>query len=148
MQTITKMVGIGYNVDQICLMAGAINNYSLARSRDYKTAVKSSTRVAVLSSNEDKVLKYLYPAGNLLQYFPYFSRDAIGRALGYTGPVPWNKNNPIPPNVFHQPIADTFNCNHSDYLPPSGNQQLNFCQNAATKFASEVINANPKPSYP
>ena len=75
-----------YPINQVCLLAAAVDDYCLSMPKKYKTAAEKAQRVVVLSSVEDKVLKFIYPVGDLLQAFIFFWRESFGFALGYAGP--------------------------------------------------------------
>lgn len=77
----------GPKVGRICLMAPAIDNDSLGRSGTscYRDATVAADRLAVLASEEDQVLRFAYPLGDLAQTLLYGER--WGRALGRTGPT-------------------------------------------------------------
>jgi esterase/lipase superfamily enzyme len=83
MEALKRLLGKNYPLSQVCLMAPAVVDYSLARSKDYRETTTSCERVTVLSSKHDIVLKYAFPAGNFLGVFPLFSNSTIGLALGY-----------------------------------------------------------------
>ncbi|MBI3776429.1 MAG: alpha/beta fold hydrolase [Gammaproteobacteria bacterium] len=77
----------GPALDRICLMAPAIDNDCLGRvgKTCYKDATLAADRIAVLASEEDLVLRFAYPLGDLTQTIFYGER--WGRALGRTGPA-------------------------------------------------------------
>ncbi len=74
-------------LDRICLMAPAIDNDSLGRSGKtcYQEATLAAKKIAVLASEEDAVLHFAYPLGDLVQTILYGER--WGSALGRSGPV-------------------------------------------------------------
>lgn len=133
----------GYRADQVCLMAAAVDDYSLSRLEDYRTAVNSSRRVAVLSSRQDFVLRYGYPAGDLLQSFVFWRRDDFGRALGYHGPKTVGTDQ-IPRHVYHWQISDRRNAGHSDYVP---NNPPNRNQQSAADFCDQALSGVNRPIY-
>lgn len=81
-----RLRGKGPSLDRICLMAPAIDNDSLGKIgvTCFKDATLAADRIAVLASEEDLVLHYAYPLGDLLQTILFSER--WGRALGRTGP--------------------------------------------------------------
>lgn len=102
-------------LDRICLMAPAIDNDSLGRLgvTCYQEATLAADRIAVLASEEDLVLHFAYPLGDLLQTVLYGER--WGSALGRSGPV---ENEPrivsrIEPVPRARPARDI---DHGDYL--------------------------------
>lgn len=105
----------GLNLDRICLMAPAIDNDSLGRmcATCYRDATLASDRIAVLASEEDLVLRFAYPLGDLAQTILFGER--WGRALGRSGPV---ENDPgvvakLEPVPKADPVRDI---DHGDYL--------------------------------
>lgn len=143
METVNRLIGDRYSIRQVCLMAAAIDDFSLANPEDYRLAVATADRVAVLASREDLVLKLAYPIGDFLQAFFFFWKDDVGLALGYHGPKPSNDNS-IPEQVYHLQIPDGKKSGHGDYLPsdpPSANQR------SAANFADEVLLRLVKPGY-
>jgi esterase/lipase superfamily enzyme len=81
-----KRLRAGYTVGEVCLMAAAVDDTSVAHPGDYLRAVGRARRVAVLASRRDRVLSLAYPAGDLLQSFIFFRTDRAGLALGFLGP--------------------------------------------------------------
>jgi pimeloyl-ACP methyl ester carboxylesterase len=73
---------------RVCLMAAAVDNDCLGRtgSTSYRDATLAAEQLAVLASEEDRVLGLAYPLGDLLQTVLYFG-DRWGTALGLTGVV-------------------------------------------------------------
>jgi hypothetical protein len=137
MQTVQQLKTLGVPVDQVCLMAAAIDNNSLA-SADYRGAAEYASRVAVLYSPCDTVLKFAYPAGNLLSAFLHWTATSDA-ALGFTGPKATSgPNGGIPADVQATGIPNTDNVAHSDYIPnasgPPSNKQL-----AAARYANLVL---------
>jgi esterase/lipase superfamily enzyme len=138
MQTVQQLKTLGVPVDQVCLMAGAIDNNSLAGASLYRGATEYAERVAVLYSPSDTVLKFAYPAGNVLSAFMHWSATSDA-ALGFTGPkAASGADGDIPPVVAATAIALTAGVKHSDYIPnasgPASDKQL-----AAARFANLVL---------
>jgi hypothetical protein len=126
-------------------MAAAIDNDSLAASTEYRNATTYATRVAVLHSSCDKVLRFAYPAGNLLQAFLHFTATSDA-ALGLNGPRPHSTPyQDVPANVYVDKIPDQRKVDHGDYLPgidPVPNSK----QRSAASFANDII-ARKSPEY-
>lgn len=102
-------------LDRICLMAPAIDNDSLGRQgvTCYQDATLSSDRIAVLASEEDLVLHFAYPLGDLAQSILYGER--WGCALGRTGPVESEAR--ITSRIESVPKANRArDVDHGDYL--------------------------------
>lgn len=131
-----------YPVKQICLMAGAIDDFSLSEPDDFRAAAERADRVAVLSSVEDEVLGLIYPLGDLIQAFIFFWKESAGMALGYRGPIAvksWfgGETHSIPGNVHPEPILENFGIDHGDYLPPDKKNRDEW--SAAAAFADAVV---------
>jgi len=143
METVSRLSGDRYPIRQICLMAPAIDDSSVANPEKYRLAVATADRVAVLASRKDLVLTLAYPLGDFLQAFIFFWKDEVGLALGYHGPKPSGENI-IPAQVYHVQIPDGKDSGHGDYVPsepPSPNQR------SAADFANEVIQGADRPQY-
>ncbi len=133
----------GYAADQVCMMAAAVDDYSVAIPTGYRFAVDRSRRIAVLASRNDSVLRYAYPAGDLLQAFVFWRSDEYGQALGYHGPRA-RGSYAVPRQVFHSQISDWRNAGHSDYVPtnpPTRNQE------SAADFCDQVLAGVQLPIY-
>lgn len=102
-------------IDRICLMAPAIDNDSLGRAGAtcYVDATLAADRIAVLASEEDLVLRFAYPLGDLAQTI--LSGERWGRALGRTGPNEHAVN--VLARLEPVPKADPArDIDHGDYL--------------------------------
>jgi len=143
METVERLIGRDYQIRQICLMAAAIDDYSLSDPEEYRIGVSLAERVAVLASKRDRVLKYAYPVGDLLQAFVFFWKDESGLALGYHGPKPIEGHS-LPKQVYPVQIPDERKTDHGDYLPnhpPTPNQL------SSARFANEVLQGAMAPKY-
>lgn len=145
MGALSRLRDKGYSAEQVCLMAAAIDDFSLASPDDYRLAVEGVGRVAVLSSVEDEVLRYAYPVADILQSFFFFWRESFGLALGYHGPRPADDGaSPVPSNVLDEAAPEHRNSDHGDYIPaPVPNPE----QLSAARFADEVLAGQPNPRY-
>lgn len=143
LETVNHISRYGFYADQVCMMAAAVDDYSVAIPGDYKLAVDKSRRVAVLASRRDSVLKYAYPAGDLFQSFVFWRDDDFGQALGYHGPRSRNGYD-VPRNVFHSQISDSRNAGHSDYIPTSSPTRN---QRSAADFCDQVLSGKQFPFY-
>jgi pimeloyl-ACP methyl ester carboxylesterase len=139
-----KRLGDGYAIRQVCLMAPAIDDSSLADPEVYASSAESAQRVAVLASRKDSVLQLAYPIGDLLSGVflflegqrrigarvrgtkaggePFYSRRCLSRANSR-----WAK---FRSRGLHP--AET----------PSPNQL------SASEFAQEVLQGTAVPRYP
>jgi Alpha/beta hydrolase of unknown function (DUF900) len=125
-------------VAQVCLMAAAVDNDSLAGAVDYFNAAQYATRLGVLYSPSDRVLRDAYPLGNLLSAFIHWTATTDA-ALGYTGPrasasPPGN----VPADVQGVGIAAADGVDHGDYLP-SATGAFSAAQLAAARFANATL---------
>ncbi len=143
MGAISGLLEHGIHIDQVCLMAPAIDGDSLADSAAYRDATMYSKRVGVLHSRKDRVLSLAYPLGDLLQAFLFF-RDSPGLALGFNGPK--EHDLPVPDNVIDVSLGHR-NVRHGDYLPPAGGGRLNENQKSAAGYACDVLTGVSNPKY-
>jgi hypothetical protein len=135
METLSRLDGRPYPISDVCLMAAAIDDFGLAHPKVYRDATATCRRLAVLASRRDKVLRFAYPAGDLLQAFIFFSKDQSGLALGYHGPRPHLKS-PVGANVLHEQIPERRNASHGDYVPaPAPNAE----QLSAAAYANAAL---------
>lgn len=148
METISHLLDSDYPVNQVCLMAAAVDDYSLACPDEYLSVAQLCERIAVLSSKRDNVLKYAYPTGDFIQKLFFFHKEHVGFALGYKGPKQCKDHNdsnyPVPNNILHIPIPDNRDADHDDYIPDENptKEQL-----SAAKFADEVVGGEGEVSY-
>ncbi len=149
-----------YPVNQVCLLAGAVDDYSLSMPEAYKAAVERAERIVVLSSVEDNVLKLIYPLGDLVQSFIFFWKETFGLALGYHGPKKYTsvadyfaeedeiKVWPVPGNVTTVAIDEKYEVDHGDYLPSADAEpEQKRKQKAAASFVNIVIGGEESVRY-
>lgn len=137
METVRQLWIKNIPVDQVCLMAAAIDNDSLAKS-PYLPGTEFAARVGVLYSPSDQVLRFAYPAGNLLSAFLHFTATTDA-ALGYTGPrAASSPPGPVPEDVSVAGIPRDLHVDHGDYLP-GDNGLLNVHQQAAARFVNSML---------
>jgi Alpha/beta hydrolase of unknown function (DUF900) len=145
METVKQLYIMGAQVPQVCLMAGAIDDDSLAATADYRAAAQFAGRTAVLYSPSDMVLKAAYPAGNLLSAFLNWT-PTTDAALGYVGPRTAPPDGTVPSTVVATGIPAAAAVNHGDYLPnaagPPSPKQLK-----AAAFANSVLAGSPQLIY-
>lgn len=136
----------GWRIEQVCLMAAAVNDFSLSAPSDYRVVSESVGNLAVLASRKDYVLKLAYPVGNFLESFLFFDHD-IGKALGYHGPKADKPSGElVPERVYGLVVPNSLDVDHGDYLP-SWNSAPSRTQLAAAAFAREVLSGEAKPTY-
>ena len=143
MEVIKALRPSDYPIREVCLMAAALDDFSLAHPKNYLGAVPKTRRVAVLASRRDMVLRLAYPAGDVLQAFMHFRVDRAGLALGMHGPKPSGAH-PIPREVYHEQIPDARGSGHGDYFPRDPISQN---QTSALAFARDVLQGVPAPRY-
>ena len=143
LETVKRLAPHRYRIGQVCLLAPAVDDFSLANPRQYRGMVGRADRMAVLASDKDLVLKLAYPAGDLLQRFIFFWKEQTGVALGYHGPRPKGAY-AVPIQVFHTQIPDWRNAGHGDYLPGTQPTQE---QNSTIQFTRQVLGRAPHPVY-
>lgn len=149
MEAIKTLNRSRYPIRQVSLVAAAIDDFSLARPRDYSAAVAKADRVAVLASRKDRVLKIAYPAGDALQAFIFFRRDSIGLALGSHGPRP-SESDPVPALVYHEQIPDGRESDHEHYFPGDPARQraeVTRNQASAVRFCADTLLGALQPKY-
>lgn len=129
-----------FRIDQLSLLAPAVDDDCLSRDGRYYEKVSQRTqRVVALSSIYDRVLRFAYPVGDLLQAFMYFWKDEPGKPMGLHGPQPQSRQ---PPNVVSEAThpqpepVESRRVDHGDYLPEA---HPNAKQLAAVKFSDDVI---------
>ncbi|HLF29439.1 MAG TPA: alpha/beta hydrolase [Xanthomonadales bacterium] len=144
LETISRLNGTNRTVPQVCLMAAAVDDDCLSDPAVYLQTGNKIGRLASLSSKKDYVLRFTYPAGDLLQAF-LFADDASGLALGYHGARKHQKSKTlVPDNLFDARIPKARKAGHGDYLPDS---QPNNEQQSAARFADQVIDGVGTPAY-
>ncbi len=144
LETVKRLAPGTYRVGQICLLAPAVDDFSVANPAQYRNEAGRAERAAVLASRADLVLKLAYPAGDLLQRFIFFRKEQAGLALGYHGPRPKDAN-AVPVQVHHRQIPDNREAGHGDYLPavmPTPEQD------STIHFTNQVLGGEPRPMYP
>jgi hypothetical protein len=134
-------------VAQVCVMAAAVDNDSLACAAEYFNAAQYASRVAVLFSPSDHVLREAYPLGNLVSAFLHWT-STTDAALGYTGPrASTSAPGTLPPEVGGTGIPLSAGVDHGDYLP-TADGAFNAKQLAAARFANAVIAGVGPLTYP
>ena len=98
-------------IRRACITAGAVNANCLAE--EYALAAANCDSIITLSSMQDKVLEFAYPAGDLLADVLYPDHPPFESALGRHGPTP-----PFASFIRAYEIADSPPYDHGDYLPP------------------------------
>ena len=116
-QQLAESSGSGVpRLEAICLMAPAIDNDCLGRdgATCYRLGTLATDRLAVLASEQDRVLQLAYPLGDLSQTL-LFAGERWGRALGRTGPV--ERRPDVVARIERIPLADPAQgIDHGDYL--------------------------------
>jgi hypothetical protein len=138
LSTLMRLDRSRYQVRALCPMAPAVDDFSLAAPELYRAAAERAETVAVLASRSDTVLKYAYPAGDLLQNFLFFWKEAVGLALGYHGARPVSGQQ-VPDGVFTEQIPDAMGVGHGDYL---WNDAPNPKQQRGVAFVDAILQGN------
>lgn len=123
-------------VDQIVLLAGAVDDDVLARKDRYARGVQNATRLVNVASTADNVLRYAFPAGDW--FAGLFSSGYTRTALGRRGP----STSPKPPNQVRPFQVGSLDVGHGDYL--GGNNPLRM---RASAFAARVIDRHEPLHY-
>ena len=105
-----------YQVNRVCLMAAAIDDTSLSVSSVYRGAATNCREVVVMSSEEDGVLKWAYPTGDLLQAFFFPGDDSFGFALGLKGTRDTLASGPLPTSVRDVKLPVRREVGHGHYI--------------------------------
>jgi hypothetical protein len=134
-------------VGQVCLTAPAIDSDSLTHPAKYIAAVASLSRVAVLSSKRDRVLKWAYPLGDLLESFLFASADGAHSALGRKGP---KKDSTAPPaiwqRIYSTRIPKKVRARHADYFP--GQSDISGKHQSTAEYVCQTVLGDLAPDYP
>lgn len=144
METVRQLWIKGIAVDQVCLMAAAIDNDSLSVMTEYGAAARYAARVGVLYSSADKVLRGAYPIGNLLSAFLHWSATSDA-ALGLTGPQSSSPNT-LPTDVQGVGIPKNDGVDHGDYLPDTAGS-MNNKQQAAVRLVNGMLAGSVSLTY-
>ena len=141
--TINQLDRKKFGIREVCVMAPAIDDWSVSDPGTYRTAADYSNRISVLGSRQDNVLKWAYPVGDFIQSLLFFWKDAPGGALGRYGAKPY-RDQPVPDDVVSTIIADALKVDHGDYLfsPTPDPRQLR-----AARFADAVLAGDDTPPY-
>ena len=104
--------GLNAKPRQVILMAGAIENDCLAK--EYADAAAKASKIYVIASRSDEVLKWAFPAGNLVGEIVMHGHPYDRTALGRDGP-----DRPLPSamDIGSCQIPDGWQYGHGDYLP-------------------------------
>ena len=137
-------------LDRICLMAAAIDSDSLGKDEptSYRDVAEKADRIAVLASQEDRVLQVAYRLGDSVQSWWPFSAERSVRPLGRYGPEGG------PPEVLaklESRMADPRqDIGHSDYLPvyPIPSSPENQTRAESEQFVFEFLSRRPNPDWP
>jgi hypothetical protein len=148
-----------FRIDQVCMMAAAIDDDSLSDPDQYRLAATSAKRVAILASEQDNVLKYAYRPGQ----HPVMGAMTLGagllltgKALGRSGPQSHSEkmfwSHSIPNTVYHEQISDDRDVGHGDYLDSDTPRARKGSSrraktDAAADFADQVLRGNSHPMY-
>lgn len=159
LRTILELDGRGatHSIGEVCLTAPAVDDDCLHDPDEFRDVTSIARRVSVLASRKDRVLKLVYPAGDLLQAFIFFDEQDFGLALGLRGPKRLG-HAPLPPSVdpLHRQIPKVRKSRHSHYFPPfptdptPGSKELRQKANiqSAIDFIHAALSGSADPHYP
>lgn len=150
MRTIEHLAAAGQSrrIDQVCLLAAAIDRTSLTAPgpKAFAAVTLQATRVTVLSSVSDRVLRFAYPAGDLLQGWVYAETDEPGLALGFKGPRHRREADPAARARVHgEPIPEAAGVDHGDYLP--GKPPASAKEERVAAFVAAALTGQPAPHF-
>ena len=104
-----------FTLKTLTVMAGAIDDTCLVG--EYQTAAKQMSKISVLASNCDDVLKWAFPAGNLASGIVTRGDPYWHGALGRYGPNPANQ----PTNLWQTPnLPESWDFGHHSYINCEG----------------------------
>lgn len=133
-ETVKQLLGSAVRVGTVVTMAAAVDGSSPSESRRYRAAVASVDRVLVLRSEDDRVLRWAFPVGDLVASLFYGGSTCA--ALGFRGPAP-SVEGGAPGNID---VARHRGADHSDYLPPPTGSPTPL-QSAAVKLVADYLRA-------
>jgi hypothetical protein len=128
---------------EICLTAPAVDDTCLNAQEVYFDVAQAARRTTVLASASDTVLRWAYPAGDLVQSWLFRWKDKAGRALGRRGPRN-TAGRLTSAKVRHEQIPDAARVDHGDYIT-SGPPTPSHRRTAA--FATSVVVGDPAPTW-
>lgn len=115
-------------VDQIVLLAGAVDDDVLARKDRYAQGARNAARLVNVASTADQVLRFAFPAGDW--FAAVFSKGYTRTAIGRGGP----SASPPPPASVRPFQVGSLDVGHGDYL--GGKKPLGI---RAAAFAGRVL---------
>jgi hypothetical protein len=101
-------------VDQILLLAGAVDDDVLVKQDRYARGAQKATRLVNVASTADKVLRFAFPAGDWLA--GVFSGGYTRSAIGYRGP---SASSRLPAHVRPYQVG-SLGVGHGHYLGGKG----------------------------
>jgi esterase/lipase superfamily enzyme len=111
-RTMSLLRGSAVRVGEAVVLAAAVDSDAPSRLDRYRDGVARSGRVSVLHSDEDLVLRFAFPVGDLAAALLYGGHTS--RALGFKGPTAGASGQSIPANVESERAPGA---GHGDYLP-------------------------------
>ncbi len=116
MQTALRLLrdGGGPQPDRVCLMAPAVDNDACGRAGKptFAEVTLGVRQLAVLASQQDRVLKWAYPLGDLAQMF--LGGGSWNSALGRTGAQEHDAD--LLAKLLQKMAQDVREIDHGDYL--------------------------------
>lgn len=115
LEAIRSLKGSPFSLQTLTIMAGAIDDTCLVD--EYQDAAQQMTKISVLASNCDDVLKWAFPAGNLASGIVTRGDPYWHGALGRCGPNPASQ----PAQLWQTAILpDSWNFGHHSYINSEG----------------------------
>ncbi|HEY7653385.1 MAG TPA: alpha/beta fold hydrolase [Methylomirabilota bacterium] len=143
-ERLAEMQGAGVPaLGRVCLMAAAIDNDCLGRdgATCYRQGTLAAERLAVLASEDDRVLGLAYPLGDLAQTLLFGER--WGSALGLTGVL--ERDADVLSRIERIPLSDPKRkVDHSHYLGVNKAADVHTIAQA-DEFVASFLGSNPPP---
>lgn len=156
LETITQAVLSGpppqATFELAILSAPAADQDELDNPR-YRAGVKVLERIMVVSSPDDEVLGFAYPAGNIIEAALWRGEKARARALGRHGPKALKPDSPAREKLRWFQIAEGPKdpCLHGDYFPApwaGAARAWNRQRKAFGQFLHQALGPGFRPAWP
>ena len=128
---------------ELCLLAPAIDATAFTDRRASRALVDEVEGITVLGSRGDKVLRFIYPLGDLgAALLDFFRDERVRTALGYGGIRP---DNPRPERMTDTILPPERGVEHADYFPSDADadpeRRANYDRSA--RFAAAALTGTP-----
>lgn len=127
LETVRKILDIQPEFNDVfhaaTFMAAADDNNVLDEAQ-YRDAVAAFTKITIVASRADRVLKYAFPLGDIVEAALWRNQRTFKRALGLIGPVfKLESEAEAKTLTYKSPKAPRGGHDHGDYLPYRGDKQ-------------------------